>query len=242
MTRYPLVWRLLGLLILTGLLHAPEASAQAAVDGCITCHLALPEQHLSSPVTAFRGDIHNTSGFRCVDCHGGDPSTRDKARAKDPATGYRGKPVGAQIVATCSRCHSDAEFMRKFAPSQRVDQAAEYATSIHGIRLAAGDQKVATCASCHHAHGIRQVNDARSPVFPTNVAPLCASCHSSAEYMKGHTLPGGSPIPTTQREDYDKSVHAAALYKQNDLSAPTCNDCHGNHGAAPPGVGAVSNV
>ncbi|MDH4066200.1 MAG: hypothetical protein OEW19_17500, partial [Acidobacteriota bacterium] len=34
----------------------------------------------------------------------------------------------------------------------------------------------------------------------------------------------------------------AAMAKQNDLSAPTCNDCHGNHGAAPPGVGAVANV
>src|SRR5207302_3770519 len=26
------------------------------------------------------------------------------------------------------------------------------------------------------------------------------------------------------------------------LSAPTCNDCHGNHGAAPPGAGSVVNV
>ena len=30
--------------------------------------------------------------------------------------------------------------------------------------------------------------------------------------------------------------------KGNDLSAPTCNDCHGNHGAAPPGVGSIVNV
>ena len=26
------------------------------------------------------------------------------------------------------------------------------------------------------------------------------------------------------------------------MSAPTCNDCHGNHGATPPGVGSVANV
>ena len=32
------------------------------------------------------------------------------------------------------------------------------------------------------------------------------------------------------------------MVTRNDLSAPTCNDCHGNHGAAPPGVGAVTNV
>jgi predicted CXXCH cytochrome family protein len=29
---------------------------------------------------------------------------------------------------------------------------------------------------------------------------------------------------------------------RGDLSAPTCTTCHGNHGAAPPGVGTVQNV
>ena len=60
--------------------------------------------------------------------------------------------------------------------------------------------------------------------------------------MKGYTSSAGASIPTNQRDEYDKSVHSTALTKQNDLSAPTCNDCHGNHGAAPPGVGAMSNV
>jgi predicted CXXCH cytochrome family protein len=234
--------RVMGLLVLGGFLWAPRASAQAPVDGCVTCHAALSQSELSAPVTAFRTDVHNERGFRCVDCHGGDATTADKARAKDPARGYRGKPVGTQIVTTCARCHSDAGVMRKFAPAQRIDQAAEYATSVHGIRLATGDQKVATCVSCHHAHGVRRVKDARAPVFPTNVAALCSSCHSNAEHMKGYTVAGGAGIPTNQREDYEKSVHFAALTKQNDLSAPTCNDCHGNHGATPPGVGAVSNV
>jgi predicted CXXCH cytochrome family protein len=236
----------MGLLVWGSVINAPHASAQAPaqapVDGCVTCHAALPQPALSSPVAAFRTDVHNERGYRCVDCHGGDPTTQDKARAKDPARGYRGKPAGTQIVTTCARCHSDAALMRTFAPAQRVDQAAEYATSVHGIRLAAGDRKVATCATCHHAHGVRPVKDARAPVYPTNVAALCASCHSNAEHMKGYTSSAGAPIPTNQREDYEKSVHFAALTKQNDLSAPTCNDCHGNHGATPPGVGSVSNV
>jgi predicted CXXCH cytochrome family protein len=38
------------------------------------------------------------------------------------------------------------------------------------------------------------------------------------------------------------SVHAEALFKKLDLSAPTCNDCHGNHGAVPPGAASVANV
>ena len=37
-------------------------------------------------------------------------------------------------------------------------------------------------------------------------------------------------------------MHHTAMVDRNDLSAPTCNDCHGNHGAAPPGVDAIANV
>ena len=51
-----------------------------------------------------------------------------------------------------------------------------------------------------------------------------------------------SRLPTDQVAHYEKSVHAEALMKKNDLSAPTCNDCHGNHGASPPGVSSVANV
>jgi predicted CXXCH cytochrome family protein len=60
--------------------------------------------------------------------------------------------------------------------------------------------------------------------------------------MAAYKLPDGSPLPTHQFADYQKSVHYAMLTKGHDLSAPTCNDCHGNHGAAPPGVGSVANV
>ena len=216
--------------------------APPAANECLRCHLALPDARYSAPAAAFSDDVHGQRGFSCVDCHGGDASAADASLAKAPGTGFRGAPRGAAQIATCSGCHSNAELMRRFAPRQRVDQAAEYAISVHGRRLAAGDMKVATCASCHGAHGIRVASDARSPVFPTNVAATCAACHASPSHMAGYATPDGSPLPTTQRADYERSVHFTALTKANDLSAPTCNDCHGNHGAAPPGVDAVANV
>jgi predicted CXXCH cytochrome family protein len=132
--------------------------------------------------------------------------------------------------------------MRKFAPKQRIDQAAEYVTSVHGQQLAKGDTNVATCVSCHNAHGVRRIGDAQSPVYPLNVAATCTRCHADTGRMKGYKLPDGSPLPTDQRVKYEKSVHHEAMVKRNDLSAPTCNDCHGNHGATPPGVGAIANV
>ena len=191
--------------------------------------------------------MHRDKGFECVDCHGGNPTTADKETAHDfaakaSAMAFRGKPSGQAIIATCARCHSDAELMRTYAPKQRIDQATEYATSVHGKQLATGDTKVATCVSCHGAHGIRLVTDAKSPVFPTNVATTCAACHADDKRMAGYKLADGSPLPTHQLADYQKSVHYTALTKGNDLSAPTCNDCHGNHGAAPPGIGSMANV
>jgi hypothetical protein len=50
------------------------------------------------------------------------------------------------------------------------------------------------------------------------------------------------PIPTDPYARWRTSVHATALLEREDLSAPTCNDCHGNHGAAPPGLDSVGYV
>jgi predicted CXXCH cytochrome family protein len=239
-------------LLLAVLLLAPSpvlAGQRAAIpNSCATCHSTLEDRRLSTPARLFAGaDVHRERGFECIDCHGGNPTTTDKVRAHDvagheSAMAFRGKPTGQAVIATCARCHSDAELMRTFAPKQRVDQATEYAASVHGKRLAGGDLQVATCASCHGAHGIRLVTDAKSPVFATNVAVTCAACHADAKRMAADTLADGSPLPTHQLADYQKSVHYKALMKENDLSAPTCNDCHGNHGAAPPGVGSMANV
>ena len=131
--------------------------------------------------------MHRDRGFTCVDCHGGDASATDKVAAKAPATEFRGKPVGTQVIEVCARCHSDAALMRKYAPKQRVDQATEYASSVHGQQLAKGDHNVATCVSCHGAHGVRLVSDAQSPVYPLNVANTCTTCHADQNRMKGYT-------------------------------------------------------
>ena len=42
--------------------------------------------------------------------------------------------------------------------------------------------------------------------------------------------------------DWSTSVHATALLKRGDTSAPACSTCHGSHGATPPGVTEVANV
>ena len=206
-------------------------------SSCIECHIKLEDPRLSAPAKAFDNDIHKSRGLSCNDCHGGDPNDDTKAGAKDPRKGYLGKPKTLDIPAYCGKCHSDANLMKRFNPSLRVDQEREYYTSVHGKLLKEkGETRVATCISCHSVHGIRAVKDPLSSVYPTNVADTCAKCHASADYMR----PFG--IPSDQYAKYKTSVHAKALYDKQDLSAPTCNDCHGNHGATPPGIASVANV
>jgi predicted CXXCH cytochrome family protein len=127
--------------------------------------------------------------------------------------------------------------MRQFNPSLRVDQVDEYWTSSHGQRLRNFDDPgVATCIDCHTAHDIRSPDDPQSSVYAGNVVDLCSSCHSDGGRMAGRDM------PTDQAESYSSSVHGRMLLEDGDVSAPVCNDCHGNHGAAPPGLASVRNV
>lgn len=210
--------------------------AQQQKSSCIECHQKLEDPKLSAPAKLFDNDVHRARNLSCNDCHGGDPTADTKEAAKDPRKGYLGRPRTLDIPAYCGKCHSDANLMKRFNPSLRVDQEREYYTSIHGERLRAGDQRAATCISCHSVHGIRAINDPLSSVYPLNVADTCGTCHANADYMRGFD------IPNDQIAKFRTSVHAKALYEKQDLSAPTCNDCHGNHGAAPPGIAAVANV
>jgi hypothetical protein len=215
---------------------APASEPAPADESCAVCHLAMGVEHLTQPAELYKADLHAAKGFGCVACHGGDGSKMG-LDAKDRKKGYIGKPTPLQTIELCGRCHSDASFMRQYNPSLRVDQVAEYYTSVHGKRLKEQkDTKVATCASCHTPHSIRPPNDSRSSVHPTRVANTCGSCHANADYMAPYK------IPTDQLEKYHQSVHWKMISQKSDLAAPTCNDCHGNHGAAPPGVSSVANV
>jgi predicted CXXCH cytochrome family protein len=165
---------------------------------------------------------------QCITCHG----AHGIVAVKNPAS-----PVyPLNIVKTCATCHSNASYMRDYNPSLPVDQVEKYRTSIHGMRNAKGDVKPAECASCHGSHNIRSAKDVKSSVYAVNLPATCSHCHSDAEYMKEYK------IPTDQYEKFSRSVHGITLLQKHDVAAPACNNCHGNHGAAPPGVESVSKV
>lgn len=236
------------IVVAAGAAGLPAAGSEPT--SCTTCHgdAEMFDEQALAIVEGFQRDVHASVGLSCHDCHGGNPAPEaaedvdlamDAEFAENP---YRGAPARAAIPSFCGRCHSDPEYMKRFRPDIRVDQEQEYWTSHHGKALRAGNSKVATCIDCHSVHGILAPANPESPVYPSRVAETCRSCHSSSYQMAGATLPDGRPLPTDQYVLWRRSVHAAALLEKGDLSAPTCNDCHGNHGAVPPGVESIGFV
>lgn len=220
-----------------------ELFQQGQESSCVTCHRALEGPDAEEGVVHdYTNSIHAAKGLDCSECHGGNPDAPvdlesfDYTAAKGPGTGFRGIPDRQDIPDLCGRCHSDPAYMRRFTPQMRVDQEQLYWTSGHGQRLREGNTKVATCVDCHSNHSILPASDPRSTVAPHNVPATCQRCHSDPDRM------AGSRFSITVSAEYFVSVHAAALLDRGETGAPACNDCHGNHGALPPGISSISAV
>ncbi len=75
-----------------------------------------------------------------------------------------------------------------------------------------------TCAACHGS-------GAPGPIARTRIAPLCASCHSDAAYMRKFR----PQVRTDQHAQYLTSVHGQQMAK-GETRVATCSDCHQAHG------------
>jgi predicted CXXCH cytochrome family protein len=208
---------------------------------CLTCHGdSVRMRSMGSELPTHQGALLRASVHGVASTRGGERivqcTTCHASHGIRPSRDHRSPVHPLNVTMTCARCHANPGYMRSYDPSIPVDQLEKYRTSRHGLLNAKGDAKAAECASCHGSHGIFAADDARSTVFPANLPATCAVCHSDQEYMKGRD------IPTDQMDQYRSSTHGRALLERNDLAAPACNDCHGNHAATPPGIESISKV
>ena len=212
-------WRLP---VLGALLAAvgPPASAEQ----CGVCH---PESRVE-----YVDSIHAREELTCSACHGGDPTSRD------PDAAHRGRfrSLADRLVvpAMCAECHADLERMRPY--NLPVDQYAVYLTSQHGQAISRGERRAAVCTDCHGGHRVLGPGDPESPVHHRRLVETCGRCHGDPGLMSSFGL------DPTVVEEYRSGVHGVALLERGRAAAPDCTDCHGVHGAAPPGYGDVDKV
>jgi len=83
--------------------------------------------------------------------------------------------------------------------------------SMHAQVAEAGNLEAPICTNCHGTHDIRPPDQPRSLISET-----CGHCH------------------TTIFQEYEGSVHGAALMMEGNSDVPVCTDCHGVHNIQDP--------
>jgi hypothetical protein len=229
--------RRLGALLISALMLCVSAPALAE-ETCVQCHSQLRDPRLRQPTDELPASVHGKQGVRCSDCHHGRPD-EPTVKAHDITKGFRARVAANDPEAVCGTCHADPKIMASHDASVPTDQLDLYKTSVHGIAFAKGNQRAATCATCHGSHAVRKVGDPQASVNPRNVATTCGHCHSDPELMTPLKM------PHDQEQKWRRSVHgqrhAAWLASRppgtpvpdSERHPPTCNDCHKDHGIGP---------
>lgn len=187
-------------------------------------------------IGSFVGRAADTNGLAnsdCLDCHT-DPTTARVVNGKNvPLAVFPTNSFNFSVHAklSCTDCHTGVKELVHDPGLPPPDcghchqkEAAQYATSIHGISHALGASGAANCWDCHGSHDILPVSDSRSPVFKLNLPQTCAKCHSNPNLTQEYEIK--HPEAASQ---YMESIHGRALLKMGLIVAPSCNDCHGVH-------------
>ena len=160
--------------------------ARARVAGsCSACHL--------ETAGAYGRSVHAVAVSRgapdaptCIDCH-------NSHRIQPAAAPHSPTSVLHVAAQTCGRCHGSVTLTEahRLPPSVVTD----FEGSFHGLAGAAGDRRVANCASCHGYHEVRPSWDPQSRIHPANLATTCGSCHQGA--VPGFARGGIHHLPRT---------------------------------------------
>ena len=121
----------------------------------------------------------------CTDCH----STHNMLKESDENSSVHPK----NLPSTCAKCHKPI--------------SDEYLASEHSIEHNDPDKKFPTCANCHSAHVISNIDQDE---FMTEITHQCGSCHEDLS------------------ETYLDTYHGKA-YQLGYLETARCSDCHGAH-------------
>lgn len=172
----------------------PEGDPHTREASCASCH----EPHATLPAEDEHASTHVVNqGRTCGACHEeqADAWRHDVHGTAVPALATPGVPApeGASRAEApaCTACHGAHGMERPGGPGfaremmERCSVCHEpyrdsFADSYHGQATILGSEAVATCSSCHGAHGVYPESDPRSTISEANLLTTCQSCHPAA--------------------------------------------------------------
>lgn len=182
----------------------PKASTNRArlMETCGKCHKETVEHFKKSKhgQELLKG---NDKAPTCTDCHG-EHDISSTLLSNDFSK--------INLTDRCLSCHKDGKIPHKNFKGEE-ELITGYENSVHYIALKNGNFDSPTCYQCHGAHEMETADNPESLIHKKNIANTC----------------GQSGCHTQQLGDFIGSIHEEGVNKDNN-DAPTCNNCHGNHG------------
>jgi hypothetical protein len=176
--------------------HAAGGKAAGQRVNCAACHQEAEKEYKKGLHSKLIMKGTERAAY-CQDCHG----KHNVRPSKDP----KSLTHLGNISKTCSRCHSDKEFVKQHALGAGPSPGELFKGSVHEMT---GE---VTCTSCHGSHNLRSLIDPQSSIFRSNIPQTCGECH-----------------PDIMKQFVD-SIHGV-LAARGRSDSPTCTTCHGIHG------------
>ncbi len=146
--------------------------------------------------------------LQCVECHADItelPHEKEKLKAVNCVTCH--EKLDPAAIRKTTRVTGRGANARTRTP-EVVSQTRHFTRSIHGDP---DKDDNAACYTCHTAHYVFKSTDPRAINFRENSPQMCGECHQEA------------------LQQYQKSVHGAALKTPWKGESATCTDCHSAH-------------
>ncbi len=182
----------------------PKASTSRAklMETCGKCHKETVE-HFKKSKHGQELTKGNEKAPTCTDCHG-EHDIQSTLLSNDFTK--------LNLTDKCLTCHKNGKIPHKNFKGEE-ELISGYQNSVHYLALKNGNFDAPTCYQCHGAHEMESTENPDSRISKKNIATTC----------------GQSGCHVNQLNDYTGSIHQIGVSKDN-KDAPTCNNCHGNHG------------
>ncbi len=131
-------------------------------NNCVSCHAKIAQPvSLSNSYFEWHSSAHKESGVACEKCHGGDPTTKDTAKAHVGVQSYtdpNSRVNYRNLPATCSACHQGV---------------VNFFTASRHYQTLQSSGLGPSCTTCHGHMATRVI------LSPPQTAALCAHCHDT---------------------------------------------------------------
>lgn len=202
--------------------QARLAASVHKTNSCASCHTDITPTHPD--------DNRPVQPVNCAICH-----AQQTASYGASVHGLAVK-AGDKTAATCQDCHDSHDILPSSSPASplyfsrqaetcgqcHVQEAADWAKSVHGKAVAAGSRTAPTCTDCHSEHKIEALKGASA----LKISDICSRCHASV------TLDSKYNLPANRVKTYVESYHGLAAQYGSTVVA-NCASCHGYHKILP---------